>query len=87
WFYRRPAKWAQRIFLEDLEAAFNKVESMTIDTARKLALLANNPMALFDRSAGEKNFSPDASRPAMQMLIVLALFSFILLSAWGFFLS
>ncbi|MBU0575258.1 MAG: Na(+)/H(+) antiporter subunit D [Proteobacteria bacterium] len=87
WFYRRPAKWAQRIFLEDLEAAFNKVESMTIDTARKLALLGNNPMALFVRSAGEKNFSPDAYRPALQMLIILALFSFILLSAWGFFLS
>jgi len=87
WFYRRPAKWAQRIFLEDLEAAFNKVESMTIDTARKLALLGNNPMALFARSAGEKNFSPDAYRPALQMLIILALFSFILLSAWGFFLS
>jgi multicomponent Na+:H+ antiporter subunit D len=87
WFYRRPAKWAQRIFLEDLEAAFNKVESMTIDTARKLALIGSNPMALFARSAVEKNFSPDAYRPALQMLIILALFSFILLSAWGLFLS
>jgi len=87
WFYRRPAKWAQRIFLEDLEAAFNKVESVTIDIARKLTLLGCNPMAMFARSAGEKNFSPDAYRPALQMLIILALFSFILLSAWGFFLS
>jgi len=87
WFYRRPAKWAQRIFLDDLEAAFNKVESMTINTARKLALLANNPMSLFASSAGEKNFSPDAYRPAMQMLIILVLFAFIVLTAWGFFLS
>ena len=87
WFYRRPAEWARRIFLEDLERAFDKVESMAIDAVRKLVLFGNNPMALFSRSAGDKGFSPDAYRPNLQMLIILALFSFIVLSVCGFFLS
>jgi len=83
WFYRRPAKWVQRIFLEDLETAFNKVETLMIDTAHKLALLSNNPRALFTGSAGKKNYSPDAYRSSLQLLILLALFGFVLISFWG----
>jgi multicomponent Na+:H+ antiporter subunit D len=82
WFYRRPAKWVQRICLEDLETAFNKVEALLTDTVRKLALLSYNPGAIFDVSAGGKNFSPDTYRPALQLLIILALFGFVLISFW-----
>ncbi len=87
WFYRRPATWVQHIFLEDLEAAFNRVEAFMADAVRKLARLSSNPMNLFSGSAGEENFKPDHYRPALQTLIILALISFILLSSWGFFLS
>lgn len=82
WFYRRPAKWAQRIFLEDLETAFNKVETLSMDIVGKLSLLGKNPMLIFTKSGG-KYFSPDTFRPAIQTLIVLVLFSFVLISFWG----
>ena len=82
WFYRRPAKWAQRIFLEDLEGAFNKVEALTGDEVRKLSMLSKNPMLIFAKS-GEKYFSPDTYRPAIQTMILLALYSFVLFSLWG----
>jgi multicomponent Na+:H+ antiporter subunit D len=82
WFYRRPAKWVQRIFLEDLETAFNKVETLSMDIVGKLSLLSKNPMLIFTKSGG-KYFSPDTYRPAIQTLIVLALFSFVLISFWG----
>jgi multicomponent Na+:H+ antiporter subunit D len=82
WFYRRPARWVQRVFLEDLETAFDRVETLTVHAAGKLALLSKNPLALF--GASEKTFSPDTFRPALQTLILLALFSFVLFGAWGF---
>ncbi|MBM4314743.1 MAG: Na(+)/H(+) antiporter subunit D, partial [Deltaproteobacteria bacterium] len=82
WFYRRPAKWAQRLFLEDLETAFNKVETLGMNIAGKLSRLSKNPMLIFSGS-GEKYFSPDKHRPAIHTLIVLALLSFVLISLWG----
>ncbi|TSA47137.1 MAG: Na(+)/H(+) antiporter subunit D [Deltaproteobacteria bacterium] len=82
WFYRRPARWVQRIFLEDLETAFNKVEALSMDIVGKLSLLSKNPMLIFTKSGG-KYFSPDTYRPAIQTLIVLVLFSFVLISFWG----
>jgi multicomponent Na+:H+ antiporter subunit D len=81
WFYRKPAGWAQRIFLYDLEAAFNMVETFTVKAARELAMLSRNPMAIF--GPGEKYFSPDIYRPALQTLIVSALLIFVLFSIWG----
>ena len=82
WFYRRPASWAQRIFLEDLDAAFTKVETLSMDIIGKLSLLSKNPMLIFNKSGG-KLFSPDASRPEIQTLILLVLFVFVLISFWG----
>ena len=82
WFYRRPARWVQRIFLEDLETAFNKVETLSMDIVGKLSLLSKNPMLIFTKSGG-KYFSPDTYRPAIQTLILLVLFSFVLISFWG----
>jgi multicomponent Na+:H+ antiporter subunit D len=84
WCYRRPAKWAQRIFVEDLEAAFTKVETLSMNIVGKLSLLSRNPMRIFTRS-GEKYFSPDTYRPEIQTLILLVLFVFVLISFWGLF--
>jgi multicomponent Na+:H+ antiporter subunit D len=81
WFYRRPARWSQRIFVEDLEAAFNKVETLSMDMVGKLSLLSKNPMRIFTKS-GEKYFSPDTYRPEIQTLILLVLFIFVLISFW-----
>jgi multicomponent Na+:H+ antiporter subunit D len=67
WFYRKPARWVQRIFLEDLETAFNKVETLSMEVVDKLSLLSKNPMLIFTKSGG-KYFSPDTCRPAIQTL-------------------
>ncbi|MBU1745230.1 MAG: Na(+)/H(+) antiporter subunit D [Proteobacteria bacterium] len=82
WFYRRPARWVQRVFVEDLETAFNKVETLSMDIVGKLSLLSKNPTLIFTKSGG-KYFSPDTYRPAIQTLILLVLFSFVLISFWG----
>jgi multicomponent Na+:H+ antiporter subunit D len=82
WFYRRPAGWTERIFLEDLEAAFARVESLSMEIVGKLSLLSKNPMLIINKSGG-KYFSPDAYRPGIQTLILLVLFIFVLISFWG----
>lgn len=86
WLYRRPAKRVRRIFLEGPEALFNRVERMASDAAGWLARFSRNPMALFPGAAGESVFNPDAHRPAVKRLILLALFCFLLFSAWGLLL-
>jgi hypothetical protein len=50
-----------------------------------LARFSRNPAALFPRAVGGENFSADAHRPAIKQLILLALFCFLLFSAWGLF--
>jgi len=82
WFYRRPARWVQKIFIEDLDAAFNKVEALSMDVAGKLSTLSRNPMLIFTK-AGDKYFSPDAYRPRIHTLILLVLFVFVLISFLG----
>ena len=82
WFYRRPARWVQKIFLEDLEAAFTKVETLSMDLVGKLSLLSKNPMLIFTKSGG-KYFSPDTYRPGIRTLLLLVLFTFVLISFWG----
>ena len=85
WFYRRPSTWARRLFLEDLEDAFNGVEAFLADAVRKLVLLSGNPMKFLPGSSREEAFDPDRHRPALERLIILTLCGFILLSSWGFF--
>jgi multicomponent Na+:H+ antiporter subunit D len=82
WFYRRPARWVQRIFLEDLEAAFTKVETLSMDIVIKISQLSKNPMLIVNKSGG-KYFSPDTYRPGIQTLILLVLIIFVLISFWG----
>jgi len=87
WFYRRPAGWVQRIFLEDLEAVFNGVERLMNYAVQRLAVFGRNPAALFTGAAGEENYSPDAHRPVIKLFILLVLFSYLLFSVWGLLLS
>jgi multicomponent Na+:H+ antiporter subunit D len=82
WFYRRPARWVQKIFIEDLDAAFNKVEALSMDVAGKLSTLSRNPVRIFTR-AGDKYFNPDAYRPRIHTLILLVLLVFVLVSFFG----
>ncbi len=82
WFYRRPARWARRIFIEELNSAFDRVEELSMGVAGKLAALSGNPMRLFTGTGG-KTFSPDTYRPKTHTLILLALFIFVLVGLFG----
>jgi len=82
WFYRRPAGWVRRVFVEDLDAAFNKVDALSMDMVGKLSMLSRNPMRIFT-DAGEKYFSPDAYRPKIHTLILLVLSVFVLIGILG----
>ena len=82
WFYRRPARWVRRIFVEDLDAVFNKADALSMDMVGRLSTLSKNPMRIFT-GAGEKYFSPDAARPRIHTLILLVLFVFVLISLFG----
>jgi hypothetical protein len=73
WFYRRPARWVQRIFLED---------TLSMDIVIKISQLSKNPMLIVNKSGG-KYFSPDTYRPGIQTLILLVLIIFVLISFWG----
>ncbi len=84
WFYRRPADWARRVFLEGTENVFNRVETYTVNGASRLVLFSKNPLLPFAPAPGQKEYSPDAYRPSLQTLILAAMCGFILVSLWAF---
>jgi len=82
WFYRRPAGWARKVFVDGTADAFGKVEAWTMEIVRGLSELSRNPMRLFAGSA-DARFSADRYRPAMHGLILLVLAIFVLFSFLG----
>jgi len=82
WFYRRPAGWARKVFVDGTADAFGKVEAWTMEIVQGLSELSRNPMRLFAGSA-DARFSADRYRPAMHGLILLVLAIFVLFSFLG----
>jgi len=82
WFYRRPAGWARRVFVDGTADAFGTVEAWSMEIVRGLSELSRNPMRLFAGSP-EAAFRPDRHRPTVHTLVLLALLVFVLLSALG----
>jgi len=85
WFYRKPAKLAERIFTVNVEAVFNRVDKFVENFVRSLTAISRNPLAFFIGSGAGRDYSPDDYRPAVGVLIVVTLLCFLLFAGWGWF--
>jgi len=79
WFYRRPAAWVRRIFVDAVAGGFDRVEAAAYRVVAALVRFGKNPYALLDRKTGQ-TYTPDRYRPAIQWLLGAVLGTFILLT-------
>ncbi len=86
WFYRKPAKLAEWIFLENVDRFFNVIEKNIMGVVRCLAVFGRNPFYLFQKKDGGESYDPDYYRPSVGVLIILTLFCYLLFAGWGWFM-
>lgn len=76
WFYRRPVKLVQKVFVDGVEAAFNFVETVSIEFSQKLIRVSRNPLMLFNKSEKDRDYDPDLHRATTHLLLMLIILSF-----------
>ncbi len=76
WFYRKPAAFARRIFVDSVDLLFDWFEEKALSAAQILIKFGKNPVELI-RNTGEEDFDPDTHRPSTQLLLILIMFSFV----------
>ena len=87
WFFRRPAGIFHRIFVEGVDSIFKWSTDRMMDLVARSSRLAKNPVSLFSRDQSNTAFSPDASRPRIQSILIFVLLTFILLVLIGLLAS
>jgi len=76
WFYRKPAKAVQKVFVDGVEAAFNFIETVSIDFSQKLIRVSRNPLMLFNKSEIDRDYDPDLHRATTHLLLMFIILSF-----------
>lgn len=77
WFYRKPARLVQRIFVDSVEFIFNYTDSLAEKLVKGLVLFGRNPLALFNPDEKGRDYHPDEHRASTQLLTILIIFSFV----------
>ncbi|MCK9363863.1 MAG: Na(+)/H(+) antiporter subunit D [Syntrophales bacterium] len=83
WFYRKPARLVNQIFIVNVETLFNMAEKSINGIVRSLAVIGKNPVSFFLGKADGGDYNPDDYRPAVGILIAVTLFCYLLLAGWG----
>jgi multicomponent Na+:H+ antiporter subunit D len=86
WFYRRPARFVQKIVVDPWDKYFDKMEEGAFWVARKLAEFGKNPILPFSKDKSDKEYTPDRYRPPAQKVILAVLAIFIIVVFLGFIL-
>ena len=86
WFYRRPAKLARKILVDPWDKSFDWLEEQAINIARKLTIVAKNPILPFSSDKKDKTYTPDRYRPAAGQLVFAVLGLFIIVVLLGLIL-
>lgn len=76
WFYRRPAKAVQKVFVDGVEAVFNYTEKLTLVLSKEVIRISRNPLILFDKSESDRDYDPDLHRATTHLLLMLIILSF-----------
>lgn len=77
WFYRRPARLIQKIFVDSVEFVFNYTDRMAEKVVKSFVLFGRNPLALFNSSEKGTDYHADEHRASTQLLTILIIFSFV----------
>ena len=87
WFYRRPAGWVRRCFVEWTSQLFDRADAGILVGIRWLALSSHNPALWLgrwlERNMGPaiSGYDPGATRPKLEFVVGLILLSALLFAA------
>lgn len=85
WFYRKPAKYGRKIFVNPVDNFFTATEEFMHVIARKLTVLAKNPFVAFSaKTPEEEPYTPNRYRPLAQKLVLAILGLFVVVVCIGF---
>ncbi len=76
WFYRKPAKAVQKVFVDGVEAVFNYTEKLTLVLSKEIIRVSRNPLILFDKNESDRDYDPDLHRATTHLLLMLIILSF-----------
>jgi multicomponent Na+:H+ antiporter subunit D len=77
WFYRRPARFVQKVFVDSVNEVFDFTDKIAGQIVRGLTLFARNPLALFNPAEKGTDYHADEHRASTQLLTILIIFSFV----------
>lgn len=77
WFYRKPARLVQKIFVDSVEFIFNCTDRIAEKVVQSFVLFGRNPLALFNPAEKGKDYHADEHRASTQLLTILIIFSFV----------
>jgi multicomponent Na+:H+ antiporter subunit D len=87
WFYRKPARLVQIVFVDYVNAAFDYVERLSVNVTLSLIKLGRNPLIIFNKSEEGTDYHPDEHRASLQLLLILIIFSFVMFTVVSLFLN
>ncbi|MEX2456488.1 MAG: Na(+)/H(+) antiporter subunit D [Balneolaceae bacterium] len=79
WFYRRPASFVRKVFVDNVDRTFGVADDAILSTTRFLTGKFKNPMVWLNPFTDQSN---EASRysPGMEVVMSFIMFSFLILS-------
>jgi len=86
WIYRKPAKLAERVFVDSVNYVFNYVEKISLTIVDYLVQYGRNPIAVFFKEEKGTDYHADLHRASTQLLTVLIVFSFVVFALVSLFL-
>lgn len=81
WFYRRHGDVIGLVFIDLPNRFFDACERGVDSLARKISLLARNPLTLFSAPSGNSEYTPDRYRPRTEVLVLAFMLLFLLAAA------
>ncbi len=84
WFYRKPAGFMRIVFVDYVNAFFDRMEELSISAVKGLYEMSRNPLRYFVNDGSDsKEYSLGRYRLQMQSIISLILITFIIIAIAG----
>ncbi|MEW6507533.1 MAG: Na(+)/H(+) antiporter subunit D [Bacteroidota bacterium] len=77
WIYRKPAKLAEKIFVDNVNFVFNYTEKISLIIVDYVVQYCRNPIAVFFKEEKGTDYHADLHRASTQILTILIVFSFV----------
>lgn len=87
WFYRRPARFVQKVFVDGVNTAFDYTDKIAVKIVQAMVKFGRNPVALFNDEEDGGDYDPNKHRSSLEFLMGLIIISFVIFAIVSLFSS